>query len=118
MVADGQIAAPDEAGPRCGLPPSQECFMVLFSPEFCEKTCPVCTRAARQRVCARRSENRNGPDFRRLPLGRGAQRKYGVPPTEPLPLSAAPSQSPAAPAQPADSTAITTPPRSGRPNPG
>ena len=57
-----------------------------FNPDFCEKQCPICTRA------------RQGNRFARFlqtielvftlggcPWGRARQRKYGVRPAEPLP---------------------------------
>lgn len=60
--------------------------MPLFNPEFCEKNCPVCTRA------------RKGHRFARLlqkvelvvtaggcPWGRARHRTYGVRPDEPSP---------------------------------
>jgi hypothetical protein len=58
----------------------------MFDPEFCEKRCPVCTRA--------RKGNRLAKIIQRLetlltfggcPWGRARQRRYGVKPDEPLP---------------------------------
>ncbi len=59
----------------------------MFDPDFCEHRCPVCTRA------------RNGNKVARFlqaiemvvtlggcPFGRARRRKYGVRPSEPLPL--------------------------------
>lgn len=58
----------------------------MFDPEFCEKKCPVCTKA------------RNGDRFAQLlqsiemivtfggcPWCRARQKKYGVKPSEPIP---------------------------------
>jgi hypothetical protein len=59
----------------------------MFDPDFCEKRCPVCTRA--------RKGNRLARIVQRLetlltlggcPWGRARQKKYGVKPSEPLSL--------------------------------
>ena len=57
----------------------------MFDPDFCERLCPICTRA------------RNGNRLARIlqsielvvtlggcPFGRARQRKYGVRPSEPV----------------------------------
>jgi hypothetical protein len=58
----------------------------VFDPEFCEKRCPICTRA--------RNGNRFAKFLQRMemlvtfggcPWGRARQSKYGVKPNEPLP---------------------------------
>jgi len=58
----------------------------MLDPEFCEKRCPICTRA--------REGNRFAKflqfiemliTFGGCPWGRARQRKYGVKPNEPLP---------------------------------
>ncbi len=58
----------------------------MFNADFCEKRCPVCTRA--------RKGNRLAKILQRLetlltfggcPWGRARQKKYGVKPDEPLP---------------------------------
>jgi hypothetical protein len=60
--------------------------MPSFDPDYCEKRCPVCTRA--------RQGNRFAQVLHKIesivtlggcPWGRARQRKYGVPPNEPLP---------------------------------
>ncbi len=65
------------------LPPRSE---LMFDPDFCEKRCPVCTRA--------RKGNRLAMLLQRIdtvltlggcPWGRARRRKYGVRPDEPLP---------------------------------
>ena len=58
----------------------------LFGPDFCEKQCPICTRA--------RQGNRFAQflqaigivvTFGGCPWGRARRRKYGVKPHEPVP---------------------------------
>jgi hypothetical protein len=59
----------------------------MFDPDFCEKKCPICTRA--------RSGNPLAKFLQRIemlltlggcPWGRARRRKYGVRPSEPVPL--------------------------------
>jgi hypothetical protein len=58
----------------------------MFDPDFCEHHCPVCTRARRGVLWAKRLQQ-----LERLltcgacPWGRARQRKYGVRPDEPIP---------------------------------
>ncbi|MCH5377307.1 MAG: hypothetical protein JJ992_25370 [Planctomycetes bacterium] len=60
--------------------------MMKFSPEFCERSCPICVRARRgirwawwlQRL--ERIATLGG-----CPWGRARQRKYGVPPHQEIP---------------------------------
>jgi len=60
--------------------------MALFDAEFCEKKCPVCTRARRGSRWARWLQMLEVVlTFGGCPWGRARQRKYGVRPTEPLP---------------------------------
>ncbi len=58
----------------------------MFDPDFCEKRCPICTRA--------RAGNRFAKFLQQLemiitmggcPWGRARRRAYGVAPSEPLP---------------------------------
>lgn len=58
----------------------------LLSPEFCERWCPVCTRARRGvawAVWLQRLEM--VLTFGGCPWGRARKRKYGVPPNVPVP---------------------------------
>ena len=60
--------------------------MPLFSPEFCETKCPVCTRARRgHRVAKVLQKLEMVITFGGCPWGRARQRKYGVRPEQPLP---------------------------------
>ena len=60
--------------------------MPLFSPDFCEKRCPVCTRARKGHRLAQTLEKVEMVlTFGGCPWGRARQRKYGVRPDEPLP---------------------------------
>ncbi len=58
----------------------------MFDPEFCEKVCPVCTRARRGARWAQALQavemflTRGG-----CPWGRARQRKYGIGPGDPMP---------------------------------
>jgi hypothetical protein len=63
--------------------------MPLFSAEFCEKHCPVCTRARRGNALARLAQKVElVVTFGGCPWGRARRRKYGVRPNEPLPPTA------------------------------
>jgi hypothetical protein len=67
--------------------------MPLFSPEYCERHCPVCTRARKGNPLARMIQKVElAVTFGGCPWGRARQRKYGVRPQEPLPPS--PAESP------------------------
>jgi hypothetical protein len=60
--------------------------MPLFGPEFCEKTCPVCTRARKGHALAKKLQKiEMVVTFGGCPWGRARQRKYGVRPDEPVP---------------------------------
>jgi hypothetical protein len=58
----------------------------MFSPDFCEKRCPICTRARNGNRIARFLQvlemfvTRGG-----CPWGRARRRKYGVDPDQSLP---------------------------------
>jgi len=60
----------------------------MANPDFCEKICPVCTRARRGSRFARRLQSLEMLlTFGGCPWGRARQRKYGVRPDEPMPRS-------------------------------
>ncbi len=60
--------------------------MPYFDPEYCEKRCPVCTRARQgNRFAQVLQKIESIVTFGGCPWGRARQRKYGVPPSEPLP---------------------------------
>jgi hypothetical protein len=60
----------------------------MANPEFCEKICPVCTRARKGSRLARRLQSLEMLlTFGGCPWGRARQRKYGVRPDEALPQS-------------------------------
>lgn len=62
----------------------------LFDPDFCEKRCPVCTRARRGHRLARFLQSLETLlTFGGCPWGRARQRQYGVRPGEPLPHASA-----------------------------
>ena len=55
-----------------------------FDPEFCEKRCPICTRARRGSRWARFLQAiEMVVTFGGCPWGRARRRKYGVKPSEP-----------------------------------
>lgn len=57
-----------------------------FDPDFCEKKCPICTRARKGSGFARSLQNIEvAVTFGGCPWGRARQKKYGVKPNEPLP---------------------------------
>ncbi len=57
----------------------------LFDPDFCEKRCPVCTRARKGNRFARFLQAIEMiVTFGGCPWGRARQKKYGVKPSEPL----------------------------------
>ena len=58
----------------------------MFDPEFCEKRCPICTRARKgNRIAKFLQRIEMLITFGGCPLGAARQRKYGVRPEEPLP---------------------------------
>jgi hypothetical protein len=58
----------------------------VFDPDFCEKRCPVCTRARAGKRLARIVQRLEMVlTFGGCPWGRARQKKYGVPPNEPMP---------------------------------
>ena len=58
-----------------------------FDPEFCEKRCPICTRARQGNRVARFFQAiEMFVTFGGCPWGRARQKKYGVPPNESVPL--------------------------------
>jgi len=60
-----------------------------FDPDFCERRCPVCTRARRGNRLARFLQSIELLlTFGGCPWGRARERKYGVKPSEPLPPAA------------------------------
>lgn len=61
--------------------------MPLFNPNFCEKHCPVCTRARRGHSVAKFLQSiEMVVTFGGCLWGRARQRKYGVKPNEMLPV--------------------------------
>jgi hypothetical protein len=57
-----------------------------FDPDFCEKKCPVCTRARKGNLFAKFLQKiEYVVTFGGCPWGRARQRKYGVKPNEPIP---------------------------------
>lgn len=62
--------------------------MVSFDPDFCEKRCPICTKARQGNRLARFFQSvEMFVTFGGCPWGRARQKKYGVPPNEPVPLT-------------------------------
>ena len=58
----------------------------LFDPDFCERRCPVCTRARKGNRLARFIQTiETLVTFGGCPWGRARRRKYGVEPHESLP---------------------------------
>jgi hypothetical protein len=58
----------------------------MGDPDFCEKKCPICTRARQGNHLARFVQAIEMlVTFGGCPHGRARQRKYGVRPNEPLP---------------------------------
>jgi hypothetical protein len=57
-----------------------------FDPDFCERSCPICTRARQGHRLARALQKVElWLTFGGCPWGRARQRKYGVRPDEPVP---------------------------------
>lgn len=62
--------------------------MSFFSPEFCEKRCPVCTRARKGHKLAKTLQKiEMAVTFGGSPWCRARQRKYGVRPDQALPMN-------------------------------
>jgi len=62
--------------------------MPIFDPDFCEKRCPVCTRARKGNKLAKLLQTIElALTFGGCPWGRARRRKYGVRPNESLPES-------------------------------
>jgi len=62
--------------------------LVSFDPDFCEHRCPICTRARQGNRLARIFQSiEMFVTFGGCPWGRARQKKYGVPPNEPVPLT-------------------------------
>lgn len=58
----------------------------MFDPNFCEKRCPVCTKARKGNRLAQLLQSIEAViTFGGCPWGRARQRKYGVRPDQPLP---------------------------------
>ena len=61
--------------------------MALVSPEFCEKRCPICTRARKGSKLAKALQRVELVlTFGGCPWGRARQKRYGVRPDEALPV--------------------------------
>lgn len=61
----------------------------MFDPDFCEKQCPICTRARQGHPLAKfLSSLEMLVTFGGCPWGRARQRKYGVRPDQPIPEEA------------------------------
>jgi hypothetical protein len=59
---------------------------MAVDPDFCEKRCPICTRARAGNRLARIVQRIESLlTFGACPWGRARQKKYGVKPDEPLP---------------------------------
>jgi hypothetical protein len=60
----------------------------MFDPDFCEHHCPICTRARNGNKIAQVLQAvEMAVTFGGCPFGRARQRKYGVRPSEPVPLT-------------------------------
>lgn len=60
----------------------------MFDPDFCERRCPICTRARRGHRVARWLQSLELlVTLGGCPWGRARQRKYGVRPDQPLPVT-------------------------------
>jgi len=61
--------------------------MAYFSPEFCEKRCPICTRARKgSKVAGALQKVEMALTIGGCPWGRSRERRYGVRPNEALPV--------------------------------
>ena len=64
----------------------------MFDPDYCERSCPICTRARRGHRLARVLQTIEfWITFGGCPWGRARQRKYGVRPDEPIPPQSGPA---------------------------
>ncbi|MGC8643711.1 MAG: hypothetical protein ACP5XB_27950 [Isosphaeraceae bacterium] len=62
----------------------------MFDPDFCERRCPICTRARKGNTITRILQSIEMVlTLGGCPFGRARQRKYGVRPTEPIPKAQA-----------------------------
>ena len=60
--------------------------MSIFDPEYCERSCPICTNARKDNQVAKILQRIEMlVTFGGCPWGRARRRKYGVRPDEPLP---------------------------------
>ena len=65
----------------------------MFDPDFCEKSCPICTRARSGNRLARLLQRvETLLTFGGCPWGRARQKKYGVKPSEPISIEIRPTQ--------------------------
>ena len=65
---------------------NQERDRIMADPDYCEKKCPICTRARQGNRLARFVQSFEMlVTFGGCPYGRARQRKYGVRPNEPIP---------------------------------
>lgn len=70
--------------------PDQGAERETFDPDFCERRCPICTRARRgSRIAKALQAIEMLLTGGGCPWGRARQRKYGVRPNEPLPTGQA-----------------------------
>ncbi len=67
----------------------------MFDPDYCERSCPICTRARQGHRLARALQTLElWLTFGGCPWGRARQRKYGVRPDEPIPPRSDPASPP------------------------
>ena len=60
--------------------------VTVFDPDYCEKKCPVCTKAREGNRFAQLIQTvEMAVTFGGCPYGRARQKKYGVKPNQPLP---------------------------------
>jgi hypothetical protein len=60
--------------------------IIMGDPDYCEKKCPICTKARQGNRLARFFQSIElWVTFGGCPHGRARQKKYGVRPNEPLP---------------------------------
>jgi hypothetical protein len=60
--------------------------IAMFDPDYCERRCPICTRARRGNRFARFLQAiEMVVTYGGCPWGRARQKKYGVKPSEPIP---------------------------------
>ena len=69
-----------------GAMPEDDRGWKLFDPDFCERRCPICTRARQgNRIAKILQSIEMLVTFGGCPWGRARRRKYGVPPDQPVP---------------------------------